>query len=103
MEEKMSFLGQAERLSKPTVVEKHCNTKCRSNQISLTWVDCHNTTKCVEAFSALDEKYKTFIAAHKIETEALITTFNSQIKIIKGIDPKNSICKIFAYSHNFSN
>jgi hypothetical protein len=62
------------------------------------------SASCVEAFVTLDEKYKTFMAAHKIEAEALIVKFNSQIKSTMAIDPKNSICKFFAYySQNFSN
>jgi hypothetical protein len=41
------------------------------------------------------------MATHKTESEALITKFNNQIKIIKSIEKDNSICKFFAYSHNF--
>jgi hypothetical protein len=60
-----------------------------------------NSTNCVEAFSALDEKFKEFIAKHKTESDALISQFTDQIKIIKGIDKKNSICKFFCKLTHF--
>jgi hypothetical protein len=46
----------------------------------------------VDALYALDNKYKEFMAKHIEESEAAIKEFNDQIKVMKTIDNKDSIC-----------